>query len=595
MLEFSILGPLQLRRQGRLLSLGGLRQRALLAYLLLHANELVPGDQVIEEVWGSAPPASAQSMLRVYVSKLRKLMGEASERDGVLITRPPGYLLSVASEQIDARRFERFIDEGKQALGDDEAARAAELVREALRLWRGEPLADLAYEPFAQLERARLSELHRAALGTRIEADLRLGRHDDVIAELEALVAQDPLREAWRRQLILALYRAGRHPEALAAYREARSALVEELGIEPSRSLRLLEQAILRQDPALEPPANGRPPAPPALDRPQPAAARRTMLVAALLAAAATGALLLVRGGSGARAVAPVPGNSVALLDPHTRKLVGRIPVGARPARVAVGRGAVWVANIEDKTISRIDPGRRVVVRTIPVAATPDAIAAGPKAVWVAHALPRSLSRVDPTYNRVARTISGLGGAGAIMSGTWDSAGVTVTGRAVWVAFGNTTLVRVSPRTDRPVIRLHAGVNPADVAVGNGSVWVANAGDDTVSRFSSRTNGLVATITVGRGPSALAIGAGAVWVADAWDNAVSRIDPGDDSATSIPVGRRPSDVAVGAGAVWVANAGDGTVSRIDPRTRSVQTIRIGNRPSGIAVGDGEVWVTVDPA
>ena len=244
-LELLVLGPLEGRVGSRRLELRARKQRALLASLVVRLGEVVSGDRLVDDLWGAEPPATARHALQVYVSELRKALPE-----GTLVTHPSGYRLELAPAQVDSLRFERLVVEGRQALAAKEPARVAEMLREALALWRGAALADFAYEPFAQAEIARLEELRRDAIELRIEADLALGR-DDLVAELEALVAAEPLRERLRAQLMLALYRAGRQADALAAYRDARETLVEELGIEPGPELRELEAAILRQDATL--------------------------------------------------------------------------------------------------------------------------------------------------------------------------------------------------------------------------------------------------------------------------------------------------------------------------------------------------------
>ncbi len=254
-LEFRILGPLDVRRDGRAVDLGAHRQRALLAVLLLSANEVLSSDRLIEEVWGERAPASAPNMIQVYVSRLRKALGP-----GLLLTQTPGYVLRLGEGQLDATRFASLVARAGEAMasGDPGAARA--LLEDALELWRGPPLADFTYDAFAQGEVARLEELRLEALELRIDVDLALGRHSLLVGELEQLIAQYPLRERLRGQLMLALYRSGRQGEALAAYRAARSTLVEQLGIEPTPGLQLLEQAILAQDPELLSTTNEREP-----------------------------------------------------------------------------------------------------------------------------------------------------------------------------------------------------------------------------------------------------------------------------------------------------------------------------------------------
>jgi DNA-binding SARP family transcriptional activator len=242
-MDFGLLGPLAVTEQDTVLSLGGVKQRSLLALLLLHANEVVAADRLIGELWGESPPATAAKSIQSYVMRYRRELG--AER---LTTRAPGYVLNVEPDELDVAVFERLRAEARRA----EPARAAAKLREALALWRGSPLADLAYEPFAQTEILRLEELRFTALEERIDAELACGRHADLIGELETLIAAHPLRERLRGQLMLALYRSGRQAEALHVYRAARQELAEELGLEPGEALRRLERAILQQDPELE-------------------------------------------------------------------------------------------------------------------------------------------------------------------------------------------------------------------------------------------------------------------------------------------------------------------------------------------------------
>ena len=260
-MDFRLLGPIEISDRGAVVPLGGPRQRALIALLLLRANEVVSTDRLLEELWaGNA--AQAANALQAAVSRLRRTA--LRER---LATRAPGYVLRVEGDELDVQRFERLLAGGREALAAGERAEASELFREALGLWRGPALGDFRYEPFAQTEIARLEELRLACLEERIEADLGVGRDEEVIAELETLVSEHPLHERPRGQLMLALYRAGRQAEALELYRDTRQTFLDELGLEPGPALRGLEQAILRQDPSLAParaPQPVRAPVPPA-------------------------------------------------------------------------------------------------------------------------------------------------------------------------------------------------------------------------------------------------------------------------------------------------------------------------------------------
>jgi predicted ATPase/DNA-binding SARP family transcriptional activator len=244
-MEYRILGPLEVVLDGQTATLKGRKPRALLALLLLSGNESVPAEQLVDGLWGDKAPATAANTLQVYVSQLRKLVGDR------LVTEGAGYSLRVEPDELDAARFGRLTAEAAAALGRSAYAEALELAEEALALWRGPALAELQYESFAQPEILRLDELRLAAVENRIEAALGLGRHDQAIGELEALVAEHPVRERLRGLLMLALYRSGRQADALETYREARRVLLDELGLEPGPELRELEQAILRQDEGL--------------------------------------------------------------------------------------------------------------------------------------------------------------------------------------------------------------------------------------------------------------------------------------------------------------------------------------------------------
>lgn len=244
-LEFRILGPLEVVDGDRVVELPGPRQRGLLAFLLLHADQVVSSDRLIEELWPGEAPEQGAAALQASVSRLRRALGAGA---ALLATVAPGYVLRLEAEQLDVRRFEHLLEVAAAA----DPTAAAGLMREALGLWRGPALADLAFEPFAHAAIVRLEDLRLLAVERRIDADLALGQHAQLVPELEELVATHPLRESLLAQLMLAQYRAGRQADALAHYRVARQALVDELGIDPGPALQELERAILRQDPSLD-------------------------------------------------------------------------------------------------------------------------------------------------------------------------------------------------------------------------------------------------------------------------------------------------------------------------------------------------------
>ena len=243
--EFRILGPLEVSDEAGPLLLGGLKQRAVLALLLLDAGRVVSVDRLIDALWGEQPPRTAATSLQNFISALRKLLGPET-----LETKSPGYRLNIKPGELDLDRFRTAVEKSRKA----EAAERSSALHEALALWRGPPLADLAFEAFAQPQIAHLEELRLTTLEERVEADLEAGRHGELVGELEGLVEEHPVRERLRAHYMLALYRSGRQAEALEAYQDGRRILVEQLGIEPSRELQQLHGAILRQEAGLQAP-----------------------------------------------------------------------------------------------------------------------------------------------------------------------------------------------------------------------------------------------------------------------------------------------------------------------------------------------------
>jgi YVTN family beta-propeller protein len=580
-LQFRILGPLEVSRDGAIVDLGARKQRALLALLLLNANRVVSTERLIDELWGGTAPETARSALQVYVAALRKALGgEVS----ALRTSAPGYVLDVEPGALDLDRFSALRAEA-QAAGDEQLRSA--LLHEALDLWRDAPLADLSTEPFAAAAVARLEEQRLESLEQRIGADLALGRHASLVLELEALVAEQPYRERPRAQLMLALYRSGRQADALRAYQTARRTLGDELGLEPGPELRELEAAILRQDAALS--LDGTRPAlqGPSAKRPRRRRGAVLVVIAAALVALAAGAALLLRDEPTAVVVPP---GSVAGIDPETNTVVAVLAVGPRPGPIAHGAGSLWIGNLEDRTLTRIDPREERILGTVTLPATPTGIDVRLDAVWVSHGRSGQLSRVDPAFDRVTETVDLAGRAVYAPTG-----GVAVGAGWVWAVFGKSSLHRVDPVGVRQAGSTFTDAGAAAVLVAHGSVWVSNAGASSVQRFEPTTfeEGPLSDLTVGRAPSGLAADREAVWVAITGEDVLARIDPSASSYVTIPVGDGPEAVAVGEGAVWVANRLDGTVSRIDPQTNDiVKTIEVGNAPSGLAFADGRLWLTV---
>jgi YVTN family beta-propeller protein len=576
-MRYFLLGPLEARVGGKLIDLGAAKQRALFAVLLLHANETVSRDRLIDGLWGERPPAAAAHTVETYVSRLRKALSDAG-CPPALITRPPGYMLRIDPEALDLTRFEALAREGRRALAEGNPAAAAELLQRALALFRGPPLDDVAFFPFAEAAVARITEMHMAALEDRIDADLAAGGSGELAGELQALVSAYPMRERFRGQLMLALYRAGRQADGLEAYRKTRQYLADELGVEPSAALRRLERAMLRQDPSLE---VARRPA--VRTRGLPAVARRlvpplsVVIFVASLAAAGTAAALH----RGTQAAA-TSGDALGIIDPRTGAIVADIPLHSSPGRIAVGTGAAWVTNFEDHTVSRIKAGG--IRQIIQIGGGPSGIAVGNGAVWVADALNGTVDRIDPATDQVVQTIPVGGGPSGIAYGEGT----------VWVAnTADHTVAAIDPATGVLTKQVSLNASPTDLAVGAGAVWATSQTAGEVFRIDPNGNNVIA-IRVGMGSSAIAAQADAVWVANSLDGTVSRIDPSRDVVTAtVQVGDGPSAIAVSHGAVWVANEFAGTVTRIDPHTPALaRTIRAGNRIHGVAVAEGQIWVGI---
>ena len=589
MVEFRILGPLSVLDDGREVPLGGGRQRGVLAILLLHRREVVSLDHILDELWGERPPETARKTVQVYVSRLRKELGE-----GLVLTRGGGYVLEIRSDQLDADLFERLIGQGRDAMSRGDAAAAAELLRQALALWRGAPLTDFAYEEFAREEIARLDELRLVAVEERIEADLALGCHSELVAELEGLVGQHPGRERLRGQLMLALYWSGRQADALESYRQAQRALQEELALEPGPELRELERAILAQDPAIAPPPRRRP-RPASVDR-----RRGGLLIAlggsVLLATALTLAIVLATGDDERE-----PGaisddrNAVAVINPATNRVTSVTSVGASPGPLAFEprSRSLWVGNVEDESVTRIATRPVRVGRTIAVGESPDGLAAGAGGVWVASA-----TRTDPfvTLRRIDTRFDALGRPIKFESLPDGDASVAVHGGDLWLASALGLLEHLRARSGAAMgTGIEPSQSPAAIAAGAGAAWLADDFGNVVTRIDART-GAPTQIPVGNRPADIALTQNAAWVTLGLDDAVARIDSDLGSVRdTIQVGRRPAGIAVGAGAVWVANSGDGTISRIDPRSGKVTaTIPVGGSPEDVATGGGRVWVSVRP-
>ena len=569
---------------------------------------MVPAERLIDELWDERPPATAAKSVQVYVSQLRKALASGGD---VLETRSNGYVMTVEPAQLDICVFEQRLSSAQEALTEGDATTAAAEAAGALGLWRGRALHDVLYESFAQPEAARLEELRLVAIETRIEAELALGGHSRVAGELESLVAAYPLRERFRAQLMLALYRCDQQSQALDVYREGRRLLLDELGLEPSPALRELEQKVLTHSGDLAAPRPAqRPQRPHAADAPPLTSPRRTRAAWLIVAGAGlllgAGAIAIVErssDGGAARAVAidPAPNSMVAFNALRSRP-VAAVPLPGRPTDVAIGRDKVWVTTVDSPSLTSIDARTHRIVKTIPLRGRPDAVAVNGDSVWIADGSGGVLARVRAGYGTVLKRIRFPRvrlPAGSAERLRLPRATLASTPGAVWLTSRSPYLLRVDSGTGRTAKIVMGGTADA-VASGAGAVWVLSARRATVLRVDPVTGRVTDRIPVvarqGPGlpaPTAIAAGAHAVWVLNRNSATLTRINPdtrGVEMTTALGIDRVPTDVAASGGTAWVANF-DGSLSRVSGRSSTAKNVWVGGSLERIAATSAKVWAT----
>jgi DNA-binding SARP family transcriptional activator/ABC-type oligopeptide transport system substrate-binding subunit len=646
-LEFRVLGPLQvLSADGRELPLGGAKQRATLAMLLVRRNEVVTSDRLIDGLWGDTPPPTAGSTLKTYVSRLRRVLTEDGE-GARLVTQPLGYRLRVGSGELDLERFEALLSRARslRSSGDVPAARAC--LVDALSMYTGSPLQDLTHVPFAPGEIGRLEELRLGALDLRLEADLVSGRHTEVIGELEALVARFPFREVLWGDLMVALYRGGRQGDALMVFDRARRILSDELGIDPGQALQDLHRRILQQDASLEQVTtstprevvasaatqpsqhtrmdevvSGRPSTisrtdvePPRLgatgrDKPHRRRllpGRRPLLVGMSGAVAlALLAILIphVVGGGGAPSGGFHPGT--VLIDLETGREVRSIP----PAELAVSAypvfadGHFWVNNWSPSAYVEIDASTGTILKQIsPPARDPnvhrDFATVTPFTVqgntlWVTSG--DDLVKMDITLGREVDRfkLDDLG------QGPGLAEGVGVGGGSVWLSrdVGRGQVLRLDPVTGT-VEHAWNDVTPyLNLAYGDGSLWMAD--ERGIARIDGETNALTLVSGIrdncgGGDGGCVVAGGGFGWTDDGSKGATYKVDSAGHIAATFPTGVGSAFLSYRDDVLWVANSDDGTVTGIDALTGRIKTrYAFGHPVGGLIVGDGVLLVVVLP-
>jgi DNA-binding SARP family transcriptional activator len=647
--EFRILGPLEVLEDGRPVALGRLKERMVLAVLLLHANKFVSRERLIDELWGVAPPATARKAVNVYVSKLRKTLTVNS--DDPIATAEGGYRLVVDTDLLDAERLGSLVAEARERLSAGEPEPALQLLKQALALWRGPTLAGLQLESHGRDEVAQLDELRLAVLMDRIDCELTLGRQEHALGELNLLVREHPLRERLRAQQMLALYRADRQAEALDAYAEARRTLVDDLGIEPSEALQRLQQAILRHDPSLETPegtaaVNGIAPGAAApqptpttvLEVGGPGTRRRfrprrwQLALAALVILAASAAAVVVFSTSAAATPHVVP-DSLVRIDP-TGKIVSVTPVGVEPQQIAVTPSGIWTSDLTENAVTRYDL-RTHKAQTLGTPPEPFNVVANAGNAWI------SSLRSSSTITRFAAFGTGpSAGWGSLDPSDTSNIHLPPPGAVslalgagyLWAVAGPKTtpgtddrVWLVDPASNRVVRLLRLGRQTTSIDFGEGAAWIgAFASERKILSTSppwTRASWLFSVkfgaagprvqsyrLETGdtSGPSAVAVGYGKVWVLTCGNCNIGvdnqkllEFDPDTGQVVKrIPLGsRNPNALAVGAGSVWVANQVDASVTQRDPKTgRIVRTIHVGDPANaaicGIAAGRDALWVAV---
>ena len=594
-MRFDILGPLEVVGDDGAIELPPGRARTLLLLMLTRPNEALTIDALVDELWNGNAPPSAGKIVQGYVGQLRRALG--TER---ITTRGHAYLIRLEAGELDVELVEALRAESRTQRDD----RRAETLRQAQARFRGRALDDAGDEPFATAERHRLDDLRVAILAERVEAELALGRHTDLVPELERAVADHPLDERLRGQLMLALYRSGRQADALAEYAEIRRLLTNDLGLEPSDELRGLQRQILEHAPTLGAPARVIGSA--VADDGRSRLARRSMIAAAgLLAAGVAAAGLLLVSRSGEPLV--VPPNSLAVIDARQNRVLAAVPVGSRPTFVAAGAGAVWVANVTDRTVSRVDPETLRVTATVGLGFEPTDLEADRRHVWVVGGYDHALWRIDadgvvrlrvrfeerypPRREGYEQGIAGIAlSSGAVWlthgdevteldaatgdvrssiraGGRWQRA-IATDGETVWVGFNDTARART------PGDSAQFGPEPrADIV----SV-------DPATRVDS--------LELGSTPAEMIVASGGVWIALPIPGLVSQI-VGGRLLRTVPAGNEPVGLAFADEALWVTNQLDGLVRRMNVLTGQIDTVLdIGHRVEDAAAADGRVFVAV---
>jgi branched-chain amino acid transport system substrate-binding protein len=565
-MRFLLLGPFAVEDDHGPLRIAPGRESALLALLLVHRGEPLTNHRIVEELWGEAYPQNVAKSVQVYVSRLRKALGPNR-----IETTPAGYRIRLDRGELDVEQFDELVDAGRR--------------EEALALWRGEPLTDFRYASFAQGEARRLEEIHRDLVADVL--DDRLADGDTPIAELETLIAREPLWERPRGQLMRALYLAGRQAEALEVYRETRALLDDELGIEPGPELQRLERAVLVHDPELGSPRQ------PARRLSKRKRWTALIVLGLLLVAAAAAAVLTVSLWPASAHSLPYEPNSAVRIDAASGRVDASVPIAGAPAAVAVTPGRVWVGS-STGLVSPWGAGSLRAEGGVSLGAVPEQLVASGKNLWAVAG--RVVSGIDPSYDRVRpRIVLPASSAGGIRIAAAPRGGV-------WIVDGS-PLLRRYDGTGHRISVTPTGLPLSDVASIGSEVWALSRDRAALLELSSTTHRILGKIPLELRPGvaaplpfALAVGDGAIWVLAGSPPSLIRVDPRVGAVTNtvpLGIGSDPVAFTVNRDGVWAADSGDGTIARIDPSTLALRRIVVGGAPVGIVAGGGSrIWATV---
>jgi len=566
-LQYRILGALEAARAGEVVVVRRARLRALLGCLLLGAGETFSVPRLVDAVWGPGAPPSADGLVRVYVSQLRVLLG-----DDAVVTRPGGYAVADPGERLDAERFRRLVAKAKRRRDEGEDEGAAATFDEALALWSGDVLADTPLAGDAAAAAWQLAELRLQALEERAAAELRLGRHHELIAGLEREVRANLSRERLVEELMLALYRSGRQAEALALYADVRGRLVEELGLEPGQRLRELQSQILRHDPDAA--------APSAAEVPK-VGSRRLVAVVAAIAVGAVGAGLIGWILTRSASAPAVRANAVVRID-TSRLHVARVtePPGV-PGAVLLTDSGVWVVDTTHRSLDEFNPDSLALIRHISLRSLPHALIDAGGRLWLANGFEGTISRIGsggrigpprrPEPHAVGRLALAYGDG------------------ALWIGSQDNRLTRFDPGRGRAVAVIRGPRTPQALTFADGAVWVAQATSVSILRVDAHNHRIGKPIPIGGVPSAIVSAAGSVWALAPAEGKLWQIDPKRGSVTGSISVPGASLLAAAGSTLWVADAPDGTVTRVLPRPD--KTVPLSRPLASLAGGPTGIIVT----